>query len=81
MTLISTIVLIGEYKKLKIAEVIIENKILHIRSAYSLIAGNGETTSSFPERSEKTATVVCHFYGYFSHLAMAVFIFARCDSE
>ncbi|MEW6623961.1 MAG: hypothetical protein AB1420_12675 [Bacillota bacterium] len=52
MTLISIIVLIREYKRLKIAEVIIENQILHIRSAYSLIADSGETTSSYPERMD-----------------------------
>ena len=50
LTLISMIAFIREHKKLKIAEVIIENQILHIRSAYSLIADSGETTSFFPER-------------------------------
>lgn len=52
MTLISTIILIQEYKNLKIAEVIIENQILHIQSAYSLIEDSGETTSSFMERMD-----------------------------
>lgn len=50
VTLISTIVLVREYKRFRIAEVIIENQILHIMSAYFLIADSGKRISSFSDR-------------------------------
>lgn len=52
VTLISTIVLIQEYKKLRMAKVIIENQILHIMSAYFLITDSGERAQSLPDRIE-----------------------------
>ena len=52
MTLISTIILLQKYKTFRIAEVIIENQILHIKSACSLITYSGERTQALPDRIE-----------------------------
>ncbi len=52
ITFISTIILIQIYKNFIVAEVIIENQILHIMSAYPLVAGSYEKTSSFSDSIE-----------------------------
>ena len=45
LAIISMNILVKEYNKLKVAQVIIENQILHIRSAYTLITDNSSKTA------------------------------------